>query len=118
MAEFTDGPVRRCLPVAQWPETDCTAWAAAHRRGGLLDDDRLAASWAPATSNLIASGYGRFLSYLAETEGLDTQASLQNRVTRPRVEAYVAHLREHNHSHHRGAHSSAQPRRGRDGSQC
>ncbi len=98
MAEFVDGPVRRCLPVAQWPETDRTAWMAAHRRGGLLDDDGLAASWAPATSSLIAAGYGRFLSYLAETEGLDTQASLQDRVTRPRVEAYVAHLRGHNHS--------------------
>ena len=98
MAEFVDGPVRRCLPVAQWPETDRTAWMAAHRRGGLLDDDGLAASWAPATSSLIAAGYGRFLSYLAETEDLDPTASPRDRVTRPRVEAYVADLRERNHS--------------------
>jgi integrase/recombinase XerD len=98
MSEFTDGPVRRCLPVAQWPEADCAAWAAAHRRGGLLDDDGLAAAWAAATSGLIAAGYGRFLSYLAETEGLDPTASPRDRVTRPRVEAYVARLSEHNHS--------------------
>ena len=74
MAEIKDGPVRRCLPVAQWPEADRAAWAAAHRRGGLLDDDGLAASWAPATNTIIAGGYGRFLSYLAETEGLDPTA--------------------------------------------
>ncbi len=98
MAEFADGAVRRCLPVAQWPEPDRTAWAAAHHRGGLLDDDGLAASWALATSELIAAGYGRFISYLAETEGLDLTASPRDRVTRSRVEAYVAHLRERNHS--------------------
>jgi site-specific recombinase XerD len=98
MAEFADGSVRRCLAVAQWPEPDRIAWMAAHRRGGLLDDDGLAASWTPATSGLIAAGYGRFLSYLAEIDGLDVKASPRDRITRPRVEAYVAHLRERNHS--------------------
>jgi integrase/recombinase XerD len=98
MAEFVDGPVRRCLPVAQWPEADRAAWAAAHRRGGLLDDDGLAASWSPATDTIIAGGYGRFLSYLAETEDLDPTASPRDRITRLRVEAYVDHLRERNHS--------------------
>ncbi len=98
MSEFADGPVRRCLPLAQWPEGDRAAWMAAHRRGGLLDDDGLAAAWAPATDTIIASGYGRFLSYLVETEGLDLTASPRDRVTRPVVEAYVDHLRERNHS--------------------
>jgi site-specific recombinase XerD len=98
MAELADGPVRLCLPVAQWPEADRAAWTAAHRRGGLLDDDGLAASWSRATDIIIGDGYGRFLSYVAETEGLDPTASPQDRVTRPRVEAYVDHLRERNHS--------------------
>jgi integrase/recombinase XerD len=93
-----DGPARRCLPIAEWPEPDRTAWAAAHRRGGLLEDDGFAASWAPDTSKLIASGYGRFLSFLAETGDLDKGASPEMRVTRPRVDAYVAHLRARNHS--------------------
>lgn len=52
----------------------------------------------PATSGLIAAGYGRFLSYLAETEGLDPTVSPRDRITRPRVGAYVDHLRERNHS--------------------
>src|SRR5260370_5391833 len=98
MAEFAAGTVRSCLPVAQWPEPDRAAWEAAHHRGGLLDDDGLAMSWAPVTTGLIAAGYGRFLSYLAESEGLDPRAFPRDRITRPRVEAYVAHLREHNHS--------------------
>jgi integrase/recombinase XerD len=97
MAEL-DGPARRCLPMAEWPEPDRTAWAAAHRRGGLLEDDGSAAAWAPATSKLIASGYGRFLSFLAEAEDLDRGASPEMRVTRPRLDAYVAHLRTRNHS--------------------
>ena len=51
-----------------------------------------------ATSAIIAGGYGRYLSFLAETEGLDRTVSPGDRVTRPRVEAYVPRLRECNHS--------------------
>jgi integrase/recombinase XerD len=89
---------RRCLPVFEWPDADRAAWAAAHHRGGLLDDDGLAASWAPDTSGLIAAGYGRFLSFLIETGELDATAPPETRVNRARVEAYVVHLRERNHS--------------------
>jgi integrase/recombinase XerD len=81
--DLVDGTVRRCLPLAEWPEPDRAAWTAAHRRGGLLDEDGHAASWAVATSSLIASGYGRFLSFLAETEGLDGSVRPGDRVTRP-----------------------------------
>jgi integrase/recombinase XerD len=98
MAEIKDGTVRRCLPVAEWPEPDRAAWTAAHRRGGLLDDDGLAASWAPATSSIIARGYGTFLSFLAQAGDLDPDQSPATRISRARVEAYVAELRERNHS--------------------
>jgi site-specific recombinase XerD len=90
--------VRLCLPVAEWPAPDRRAWEAAHRRGGLLDDDGLGVDWAPATSSIIAGGYGRFLSFLTETGGLDPSQSPETRITRPLVEAYVMHLRERNHS--------------------
>ena len=88
----------RCLPLLRWPDPDQAAWAAAHSRGGLLDDDGLAASWAPATSDIIAGGYGTFLAYLAETDDLDPTASPADRLTRSRIEAYVTYLRERNHS--------------------
>jgi integrase/recombinase XerD len=93
-----DGAVRRCLPLSEWPERDRAAWAAAHHRGGLLDDDGLAASWAPATSAIIAGGYGRFLSFLAQTGDLAPHESPATRISRARVEAYIAELRERNHS--------------------
>jgi integrase/recombinase XerD len=88
----------RCLPLLQWPNRDRAAWGAAHRRGGLLEDDGLAASWAVATTDIIARGYGTFLAYLAETNELDPTASPVDRITRSRIESYVTYLRERNHS--------------------
>jgi hypothetical protein len=96
--EPEDRSIRRCLPVVEWPDSDRAAWDAAHCRGGLLDEDGLAADWASATSSIIAGGYGRFLSFLAAIGELDPSASPAERITRPRIEAYVAHLRERNHS--------------------
>jgi integrase/recombinase XerD len=89
---------RLCLPVDAWPPLDRDAWVAAHRRGGLLDDDGLAAHWAPATSQIVAGGYGRFLSFLVEIGDLDQSEASAQRIRRPRVEAYVAHLRQQNHT--------------------
>jgi integrase/recombinase XerD len=95
----TEASARRCLLLSEWPALDYAAWVAAHRRGGLLHEDGLAASWAPATSDIVAKGYGRFLSFLSETEGLDWAASPRERITRCRVEAFIVHLREQrNHS--------------------
>jgi integrase/recombinase XerD len=93
-----NGAARRSLPIQAWPASDQAAWNAAHRRGGLLDDDGGAAAWSPATSDLIARGYGTFLAFLEDANSLDPVAPLAARVTRARVEAYVAYLRERNHS--------------------
>ena len=89
---------RLCLPVSDWPVLDRDAWDAARHRGGLLDDDGLAVDWAPATRSIIAGGYGRYLSFLSEIGDLDTSETPATRITRPRVEAYVTHLRQRNHS--------------------
>ena len=97
---MTEGSARipHCIKPVHWPEKDRAAWIATHRRGGLLDDDGLAASWAPATSDLIARGYGSFLAFLAQTSDLDPTESPADRLTRPRVESYIAYLRGRNHS--------------------
>jgi integrase/recombinase XerD len=87
---------KRCLPLEDWPAIDRRAWKAGHRSGGLLDDDGVAAKWAAATSSMIARGYGRFLSYVAASEDLESFASPKERVSRARVEAYIAHLRKYN----------------------
>jgi integrase/recombinase XerD len=100
MPEISHTPAAkpRCLTLEHWPEQDRLCWVAAHRRGGLLEDDGLAMSWTPNTSALIAGGYGRYLSFLAETEDLDVAAGPEDRITQPRVEAYIAYLRGRNHS--------------------
>lgn len=89
---------RLCLPIEAWPAPDRDAWAAAHRRGGLLDDDGAAAGWAPATSTIIARGFGRFLSFLAGAEDLNCDEPPGARITRSRVESYIEDLRRSNHS--------------------
>jgi integrase/recombinase XerD len=89
---------RICLPVSDWPLAEREAWDVAHRRGGLLDDDGLAANWRPASSLMTARGYGRFLSFLIVIGDLDPSEIPATRITRPRVENYVAHLRQLNHS--------------------
>jgi site-specific recombinase XerD len=98
VTEQRESEPRRCLPVEQWPARDREAWEAAHRRGGLLDDDGLAANWASATTGLIAAGYGRYLSFVASTEGLDPCEEPATRITKPRIEAYVAELQRLNSS--------------------
>ena len=92
--DLTRRPVRRPLPVTEWPAVDQAAWAAAHRRGSLLEDDGKAASWAPVSSVSIARSYGRFLTYyISQTGTLDPAARPQDRVTPDLVQAYIAHLR-------------------------
>jgi integrase/recombinase XerD len=89
---------RTCLPLCDWPAPDREAWDAAHRRGGLLNDDGLAANWAAATSSIVAEGYGGFLSFLMKNGDLDPNQPPTMRITGLRVENYIAHLRERNHS--------------------
>jgi integrase/recombinase XerD len=92
------GSGRRCLRLDEWPPADREAWEAAHRRGGLLDDDGLAVEWAPPTNMSIAGAYGRFLWFLSEREDFVWDENPATRITRTRVEAYVAALRPRNRS--------------------
>lgn len=87
-----------CLPLEEWPAGDRAAWIAGHRRGDLLEEDGLAANWVRPTSVLIATGYGRFLSYLAQVEDLVPRETPATRITAARVDAYVVELRGRNAS--------------------
>jgi integrase len=86
-------PTRRCLPVADWPDSDRAVWQAA-----LFTDDPLsferstAASWRPATCYKNRRGYGRWLTFL-KNSGEDWSLSLADRVTQERVTAYLEELR-------------------------
>jgi hypothetical protein len=94
--DFGGRPARRSLKVKDWPAADQIAWASAHRRGSLLEDDGDAVFWSPRSSSSIANSYGRFLFFIAATGTLDPAAQPQERVTPELVQAFIAHLREVN----------------------
>jgi integrase/recombinase XerD len=87
-------PHRRCsLPVADWPEPDRTAWAAATSRADPLDDPGAAAHWRPKTRSTVATRYGLWLAWLREAGLLDPRATPASRVTRANLGAYLDALR-------------------------
>src|SRR5262245_38572319 len=86
-------PSRRCLPVAEWPESDRSDWIAAVAADDPLSFQRsTAASWQPATRHKNRRGYGRWLTFLTRT-GVDLTRPLADRVTRERVLLYLNELR-------------------------
>ena len=87
-------PANHCLKLAAWPERDRQAWTTALQPGDLLDDGGVAAAWAPATQDLVANGYGRWLGWLSRQRVLDPARPPAVRVTREQVACYLAMLHE------------------------
>jgi integrase/recombinase XerD len=92
----------RCLPLAEWPSVDREAFEAALRPGGLLLEDGAGAQLRPNTLRRHRKGYGRFLSWLADTQpeipiGPPSPSSAPQ-ATKEVVERYAAALRRTNAS--------------------
>ena len=85
-------PRRRCMPVAEWPEMDRSAWAAAVQKGDLLDGQGPAAHWRPKTQRTVVAAYGRYLTFLDRNGWLDRDAGPEERLTPDRLRAYLAEL--------------------------
>lgn len=85
-------PMRRGMPVSEWPQVDREAWAKTQVGGDIFDEGGGAAHWAEATKRTNAHHYGRWLGYLAWKGILDRQAHPTDRVTREAVRAYNRHL--------------------------
>ncbi|TVR07177.1 MAG: site-specific integrase [Salinarimonadaceae bacterium] len=85
-------PMRRSLPLAEWPASDAALWALARTPAGLFDDHGGAAHWHPRTCQTNIQHYGRFLGYLSWRGDLDETVAPADRVTRESVGAYSAHL--------------------------
>jgi hypothetical protein len=86
---------RRGLPVADWPELDRQAWAAATgRRTGLRSKVGLANKWAPASQTAVEKSWGRFLGFLLRDGRLDASVGPAARCTPDNLEAFFAHLEE------------------------
>ena len=86
---------RRGLPVADWPELDRLAWAAATgRRTGFRSKVGLANKWALATRTAIEQSWGRYLGFLLRTGRLDPSVGPAARCTPDNLEAFFMHLDE------------------------
>jgi hypothetical protein len=85
-------PMRRALPISEWPLTDRQAWTTAQMKGDVFDDGGGAAHWASRTRLTNIQHYGRRLGCLCWTGILHGAAVPADRVTRETVRAYNRHL--------------------------
>jgi integrase len=88
-------PERACMKLENWPEVDRRLWLAAlapadpfEERGG----ER--AGYSTISNAKTVKGYGRWLTWLTVSGHLDEAMAPHARITRPRVESYVQHLRD------------------------
>src|SRR5690242_19351190 len=82
----------RSLPLAQWPEADRAAWAAACRAAERLRRGGAASHMKEITRSDLTRRYGYFLDHIERTEGLDSGAGAALLVTRDRVARFLAEL--------------------------
>jgi len=92
-AELAATPVRRCLPVSQWPAADRAAWQRALEPGDILDPGGPAGEWSPALRRRVEHGYGRWLTFLASQGLLAAGAAPHQRPSRDRVRTYIDELK-------------------------
>jgi hypothetical protein len=85
-------PDRQCKKLQDWPEWDRRLWTIALQPGGLLEDGGARANYSAASNLAVATGYGRWLTWLDRQGVLDPQAKPDERITPHRVQAYVTAL--------------------------
>jgi integrase/recombinase XerD len=94
-------PERACIPIDQWPEADRRLWLAACATGDILDEEVGARSgYARISNTKAAKGYGRWLTYLAQSTPQALTEQPATRITPERVPAYVDCLIEIGNSTH------------------
>lgn len=85
-------PPLKLLPVDAWPEPDRRLWAAAFRKGDLLDDGGPGAIWAEGSRRSVCYSYRRWLGFLTREEPTALRLQPADRATLDRVECYVVAL--------------------------
>ncbi len=87
-------PTRRQPRPELWPARDRAVWEAACRPGdGPFGDAGRLHGLSPATRQIYAAGYGRFLAWLAARDELDPDQGPADRVTPARAANWMAALR-------------------------
>jgi hypothetical protein len=96
MDRMRPGSQRRLLlPFEEWPQADQALWQSALRDADPFGQNSVAISWGDHTRQNTRLGYARWLGWLSE-HGMDLDPRPADRVTQPRVAAYIADLRQVN----------------------
>lgn len=91
MPRITD-PVRRCLPVAEWPAKDREAHVRAVRPGGLFEEPGRFSLLAPVSLAKYDMAYGRYLSFMLLSEGADTEPGIVLLLTPERLKRFLSRI--------------------------
>ena len=86
-------PVRRCVPVAEWPAIDRQIWEAAFSVASSLDGPALREKFRLSTIRKMEAGYGRFINFCRQAD-ISESGDPADRVTRETVVAFWRHLRD------------------------
>jgi integrase/recombinase XerD len=76
-----------------WPERDVSLWNNARLPASILDEGGRAANWRPSTVRLRIEAYDRWLAWLKKRSELSPSEESATRITKPRIAAYIEHLR-------------------------
>jgi integrase len=88
-------PERECLKFEFWPSQDREIWERSLEPTDYFDDTKGARANHSIKSNIKAKkGYGRFLNFLNHHDRDALSLLPEDRITKNRVKAYVAHLQE------------------------
>jgi hypothetical protein len=86
---------RCCKPLEEWPTADRDSWRAALIPGDLFVDGGSRARHSEYSNRNAVWGYDRWLTFL-DRDGLLDTTTPADRITRARVNAYLADLEQHN----------------------
>lgn len=79
--------------IEGWPERDASLWKNARMPASVLDEGGRAAKWRRSTIQLGTAAYDRWLVWLKARGELSHSEEPATRITKPRIAAYIEHLR-------------------------
>jgi integrase/recombinase XerD len=79
--------------IEGWPECDASLWKSARTPASVLDEAGRAAKWRPSTVRLGLEAYDSWLAWLKKRGELSLSEGPAMRITKPRIAAYIEHLR-------------------------
>lgn len=83
---------RLCIPLAEWPPQDQSAWLRAIGPSNPFGSGGEASSWKPKTRRTVLMAYGRWLRFALARGWITTSDTPFQRATKERLIQYLEHL--------------------------